>query len=87
MARLQRVVWEGHGARLLSEVSSQPIVRKFLEAVPYIMVRYYASDDVTTSEYGATVGTWRGFCTVPNIAFECVFSNGHAGCVKNHIRS
>ncbi|XP_053609822.1 uncharacterized protein LOC128674871 isoform X4 [Plodia interpunctella] len=37
MARLQRVVWEGHGARLLSEVSSQPVVKKFLEAVPYIM--------------------------------------------------
>ncbi|KAJ8721979.1 hypothetical protein PYW08_004381 [Mythimna loreyi] len=37
MARLQRVVWEGHGSRLLSEVSSQPVVKKFLEAVPYIM--------------------------------------------------
>ncbi|XP_062525563.1 uncharacterized protein LOC101742174 [Bombyx mori] len=37
MARLQRVVWEGHGTRLLSEVSSQPIVKRFLEAVPYIM--------------------------------------------------
>ncbi|XP_030019729.1 uncharacterized protein LOC115439821 isoform X5 [Manduca sexta] len=37
MARLQRVVWEGHGARLLSEVSNQPIVKRFLEAVPYIM--------------------------------------------------
>ncbi|XP_026492340.2 uncharacterized protein LOC113397999 [Vanessa tameamea] len=37
MGRLQRVVWEGQGARLLSEVSSQPIVKKFLEAVPYIM--------------------------------------------------
>ncbi|XP_031766176.2 uncharacterized protein LOC113520751 isoform X2 [Galleria mellonella] len=37
MARLQRVVWEGHGTRLLSEVSNQPIVKRFLEAVPYIM--------------------------------------------------
>ncbi|RVE49490.1 hypothetical protein evm_005831 [Chilo suppressalis] len=37
MARLQRVVWEGHGTRLLSEVSNQPVVKKFLEAVPYIM--------------------------------------------------
>ncbi|XP_028173536.1 serine/threonine-protein phosphatase 6 regulatory ankyrin repeat subunit A [Ostrinia furnacalis] len=37
MAKLQRVVWEGHGSRLLSEVSSQPVVKKFLEAVPYIM--------------------------------------------------
>ncbi|CAH0691752.1 unnamed protein product [Spodoptera exigua] len=37
MARLQRVVWEGHGSRLLSEVSNQPVVKKFLEAVPYIM--------------------------------------------------
>ncbi|XP_072948763.1 uncharacterized protein [Epargyreus clarus] len=38
MGRLQRVVWEGHGARLLSEVSNQPVVKKFLEAVPYLMV-------------------------------------------------
>ncbi|XP_048478299.1 uncharacterized protein LOC105393377 isoform X1 [Plutella xylostella] len=37
MARLQRAVWEGHGGRLLTEVSNQPTVRKFLEAVPYIM--------------------------------------------------
>ncbi|CAG4971061.1 unnamed protein product [Parnassius apollo] len=37
MGRLQRVVWEGHGTQLLSEVSSQPIVKRFLEAVPYIM--------------------------------------------------
>ncbi|XP_073956845.1 uncharacterized protein isoform X6 [Choristoneura fumiferana] len=37
MARLQRVVWEGHGSRLLSEVSNQPVVKKFLEAVPYMM--------------------------------------------------
>ncbi|XP_068633524.1 uncharacterized protein [Battus philenor] len=37
MGRLQRVIWEGHGTRLLSEVSSQPIVKRFLEAVPYIM--------------------------------------------------
>ncbi|XP_013164418.1 PREDICTED: uncharacterized protein LOC106115534 [Papilio xuthus] len=37
MGRLQRVVWEGHGTRLLTEVSSQPIVKRFLEAVPYIM--------------------------------------------------
>ncbi|XP_045498515.1 uncharacterized protein LOC123696406 [Colias croceus] len=37
MGRLQRVVWEGQGSRLLSEVSSQPIVKKFLEAVPYMM--------------------------------------------------
>ncbi|XP_063891963.1 uncharacterized protein LOC110374720 isoform X2 [Helicoverpa armigera] len=37
MAKLQRVVWEGHGSRLLSEVSNQPVVKRFLEAVPYIM--------------------------------------------------
>ncbi|XP_023934785.2 uncharacterized protein LOC112043546 isoform X2 [Bicyclus anynana] len=37
MGRLQRVVWEGQGSRLLSEVSSQPVVKRFLEAVPYIM--------------------------------------------------
>ncbi|XP_041979429.1 uncharacterized protein LOC121733281 [Aricia agestis] len=37
LGRLARVVWTGQGGRLLSEVSSQPVVRKFLEAVPYIM--------------------------------------------------
>ncbi|CAB3236765.1 unnamed protein product [Arctia plantaginis] len=37
MVRLQRVVWEGHGSRLLSEVSNQHVVKRFLEAVPYIM--------------------------------------------------
>ncbi|XP_061715700.1 uncharacterized protein LOC133523975 isoform X3 [Cydia pomonella] len=37
LARLQRVVWEGHGSKLLSEVSNQPVVKKFLEAVPYLM--------------------------------------------------
>ncbi|XP_045487129.1 uncharacterized protein LOC110998043 [Pieris rapae] len=37
MGRLQRVIWEGQGSRLLSEVSSQPIVKKFLETVPYMM--------------------------------------------------
>ncbi|XP_050666146.1 putative uncharacterized protein DDB_G0274535 [Leptidea sinapis] len=37
MGRLQRVIWEGQGSRLLSEVSNQPVVKKFLEAVPYIM--------------------------------------------------
>ncbi|KAI8436644.1 hypothetical protein MSG28_010142 [Choristoneura fumiferana] len=44
MARLQRVVWEGHGSRLLSEVSNQPVVKKFLEAVPYMM---HSGDPVT----------------------------------------
>ncbi|CAK1556391.1 unnamed protein product [Leptosia nina] len=37
MGRLQRVIWDGQGSRLLSEVSNQPIVKKFLEAVPYMM--------------------------------------------------
>ncbi|XP_030761565.1 uncharacterized protein LOC115886514 isoform X2 [Sitophilus oryzae] len=37
LANLQQVVWEGHGSRLLVEHSNNPRVRKFLEAVPFIM--------------------------------------------------
>ncbi|CAG0893127.1 unnamed protein product [Cyprideis torosa] len=35
--RLERVVWEGHGRRLLSETSSHSRVRRFFEAVPHLM--------------------------------------------------
>lgn len=38
LTNLQQVVWEGHGAKLLVEHSNNQKIRKFLEAVPHIMV-------------------------------------------------
>ncbi|BES96288.1 ATP:guanido phosphotransferase, C-terminal catalytic domain [Nesidiocoris tenuis] len=37
LGRLQKVLWEGLGDKLKTETSSQPLVRRFLNAVPYIM--------------------------------------------------
>ncbi|CAH1977106.1 unnamed protein product [Acanthoscelides obtectus] len=37
LGELQKVVWEGHGGKLLPEHSNNPKVKKFLEAVPHIM--------------------------------------------------
>lgn len=37
--KLQQVLWEGHGSKLQCEISNNPRVRKFLEAVPFIMVK------------------------------------------------
>uniref|UniRef100_A0A0K8SP53 Uncharacterized protein n=1 Tax=Lygus hesperus TaxID=30085 RepID=A0A0K8SP53_LYGHE len=37
LGRLQKVLWEGMGDKLKTETSSQPLVRRFLNAVPYIM--------------------------------------------------
>ncbi|KAF5306989.1 hypothetical protein FQR65_LT07212 [Abscondita terminalis] len=37
LGHLQKVVWEGHGSKLLVEHSTNPKVKKFLEAVPHIM--------------------------------------------------
>lgn len=39
MGKLSRVLWEGQGNRLRTEVSSNKDVKRFLEAVPYVMVR------------------------------------------------
>ncbi|XP_074113687.1 uncharacterized protein LOC141536828 isoform X2 [Cotesia typhae] len=36
--KLQQVLWEGHGSKLQCEISNNPRVKRFLEAVPYIMV-------------------------------------------------
>ena len=41
LANLQQVVWEGHGSKLLVEHSNNSRIRKFLEAVPHIMVRTF----------------------------------------------
>ncbi|XP_043481027.1 uncharacterized protein LOC122510441 isoform X5 [Leptopilina heterotoma] len=37
IGKLQRVLWEGHGSKLRCETSNNPRVKKFLEAVPFIM--------------------------------------------------
>ncbi|RZF48180.1 hypothetical protein LSTR_LSTR014106, partial [Laodelphax striatellus] len=37
LGRLQQVLWEGHGDKLLLETSHHPLVKRFLSAVPYIM--------------------------------------------------
>ncbi|XP_015605023.1 uncharacterized protein LOC107272408 isoform X4 [Cephus cinctus] len=37
IGKLQQVLWEGHGSKLRCETSNNPRVKKFLEAVPFIM--------------------------------------------------
>nr|XP_012228520.1 PREDICTED: uncharacterized protein LOC105675719 isoform X3 [Linepithema humile] len=37
IGKLQQVLWEGHGTKLRCETSNNPRIRKFLEAVPFIM--------------------------------------------------
>ncbi|XP_076240749.1 uncharacterized protein LOC143183169 [Calliopsis andreniformis] len=37
LRKLQQVLWEGHGNKLRMETSNNPRVKKFLEAVPFIM--------------------------------------------------
>ncbi|KAL0105394.1 hypothetical protein PUN28_016801 [Cardiocondyla obscurior] len=37
IGKLQQVLWEGHGSKLRCETSNNPRIRKFLEAVPFIM--------------------------------------------------
>ena len=38
LGRLQQMLWEGHGGKLRVETSNNPRVKRFLDAVPYIMV-------------------------------------------------
>ena len=52
---LQQVIWEGHGAKLLVEHSNNAKVKKFLEAVPHIMVR---EDDQTLHSCGYSLLMW-----------------------------
>ncbi|XP_063228359.1 uncharacterized protein LOC134534157 [Bacillus rossius redtenbacheri] len=37
LGRLQQMLWEGHGNKLRVETSNNPRVKRFLDAVPYIM--------------------------------------------------
>lgn len=39
--QLAKVIWSGMGEKLLTETSKQPMVNKFLKAVPYILVNLY----------------------------------------------
>lgn len=43
IGKLQKVLWEGHGAKLKVETSSNPKVKRFLESVPHIMVSFLFS--------------------------------------------
>lgn len=38
IGKLTKALWEGHGMRLRTESSNNARVKKFLEAVPYLMV-------------------------------------------------
>ncbi|XP_072763022.1 uncharacterized protein [Anoplolepis gracilipes] len=37
IGKLQQMLWEGHGSKLRCETSNNPRIRKFLEAIPFIM--------------------------------------------------
>lgn len=43
IGKLQQVLWDGHGAKLRCETSNNPRVKRFLEAVPFIMVHILIS--------------------------------------------
>lgn len=38
--KLTKVLWAGQGMKLRSEISTHPRMRRFLEAVPYILVKF-----------------------------------------------
>lgn len=40
IGKLTQVLWEGQGNRLRTEMCSNKGVRKFLDAVPYVMVNF-----------------------------------------------
>lgn len=40
IGKLTQVLWEGQGNRLRTEMCSNKAVRKFLDAVPYVMVNF-----------------------------------------------
>lgn len=39
IGKLSQVIWEGQGNRLRTEICSNNRVKKFLDAVPFVMVR------------------------------------------------
>lgn len=40
IGKLTRVLWAGQGNRLRQQASTNPRVKRFLAAVPYVMVNY-----------------------------------------------
>jgi len=39
IGRLEKIVWNGHGDKLLMETTKHGIVRRFLDAVPHLLAR------------------------------------------------
>lgn len=37
LGRLQKVLWDGHGAKLRTQTCNHPRIKRFLEAVPHLM--------------------------------------------------
>ncbi|KAL2711956.1 Arginine kinase [Vespula squamosa] len=53
--KLQQVLWEGHGGKLRRETSNNPRVKKFLEAVPFIMASRNCLQGTVKDVHSATV--------------------------------
>lgn len=51
IGKLSRVLWEGQGNRLRTEVSSNGKVKKFLEAVPFVMVSCFIFISIVNNYY------------------------------------
>lgn len=64
VGKLSKVVWEGQGNRLRTEVSSNAKVKRFLEAVPYVMV---CMRDL--------LGVWVSIIVLVMICFSFFYSN------------
>lgn len=68
LGRLQQMLWEGHGGKLRVETSNNPRVKRFLDAVPYIMasgvLRHSETsvmgENLNTSIYGMKGGMHGG---------------------------
>jgi len=44
------MLWEGHGSKLRVETSNNPRVKRFLDAVPYIMVSLQTLEILTAKQ-------------------------------------
>ncbi|XP_052120048.1 uncharacterized protein LOC113205649 isoform X4 [Frankliniella occidentalis] len=75
MGKLQQLLWEGHGARLRNETSKYPIVKRFLEGVPFVMG---AVKDVHTAAIAGDLETFqkRTEEPVPREIFTSKDANG-----------
>lgn len=67
LGNLQQVVWEGNGGKLLPEHSNNTKIKKFLDAVPHIMVSIDSSILViqVNEEVGTTIIILNYFHTFP----------------------